>query len=136
MLQQNLLLGLHERRFLPVASFSLGKTGQDGVLAVALAPVYIGDPADTMERVRELAEALKGLEDGGLITLDYDLPLGGYAYAEYRESALYAYFVQTVREGAKRPDAILDTPILELGSMALTDEGEAAVEAMLASTGV
>lgn len=130
-LQQNLLLGLYERRYLPVASFSLGREDQEEPLAVALAPVYIGDRTDTMERVREVAEALGGLETGGLITLDYDVPLAGYAYAEFKQSALYAYFAQTVREGAKLPDAAFNKPMLELGSMALTEAGAAAVDEMI-----
>lgn len=129
-LQQNLLLGLHERRYLPVAAFMLGKTGEDAH-ATALAPVYIGDANDDIDRVREIGTALQGLEDGGLLTLDYDLPLNGYAYAEYHQSALYTYFAETVREGAARPDAVFDTPLMELGSMALTPEGQAAVESML-----
>lgn len=129
-LQQNLLLGLYERKYLPVAAFMLGKAGEDAH-ATALAPVYIGDVKDDMDRVRAVGDALQGLEDGGLLTLDYDMPLGGYGYAEYHQSALYAYFAQTVREGAQRPDAVFDTPLMELGSMALTPEGQAAVETML-----
>lgn len=130
-LQQNMLLALYERRFLPVARFGLAKEGEASIQATALAPVYLGTPKDTMEQVKSLGDELAQLEAGGLITLDYDLPLGGYPYTEYKEAELYAYFVKTVQEAASKPGHVFDTPVLELGSMALTDAGEAAVEAML-----
>lgn len=130
--QQNMLLGLYERHYLPMARFLLGKEGEEEAVAVALAPVYLGTPQDTMEQVKALGQQLQALEDGGLLTLDYDLPLGGYPYTEYKDSGLYAYFQETVREAAGQNDFLFDTAVLELGSMALTEAGEAAVEAMLA----
>ena len=85
-----------------------------------------------MEQVKTLGAQLQALEDGGLMTLDYDLPFGGYPYTEYKDSGLYAYFQETVREAAGQNDFLFDTAALELGSMALTEAGIEAVEAMLA----
>lgn len=130
-LQQNFLLALHERGYLPIARFVLTCADNEEAQSVALAPVYIGDPNDDMDRVKSLGEALQALEDGGLLTLDYDIPLKGYAYGEYTGSELYAYFQKTVQEASGKPDFLFDTPSLELGSMALTDEGTAAVLAMM-----
>ncbi|NCB64297.1 MAG: hypothetical protein EOM52_12005 [Clostridia bacterium] len=115
---------LSHNHYLPVARFVAEDSRQDDFSIIALAPVFLRSAADEMDTVKEAGAFLKKLEDMGLITLDYDIPLDGYAYDEYKGSALYAYFCDTVREGAKMPDFMGDTPILELGSMALTEAGE------------
>lgn len=129
--QQNMLLALYERRYLPVASFAVGKAGDDSRYAVMLEPVYLGTPEDTMEDVRALGEELNALEEAGLLTLDYDIPLRDYPYTEYHTATLYAYFRETVAEAAGRPGATGDTPLLLLGSMAITEAGEEAVRGMM-----
>ena len=130
-LQMNFLLALHERRYLPVARFVLVQSDNAQAFAVALAPVYLGSPGDSMAHVKEVAEALDELESADYLSLDYDIPLSGYPYAEYKASDLYAYFLKTVEEGKKRADFQFDTGKLELGSMALTDRGESAVQKMM-----
>ncbi|MEA5014792.1 MAG: hypothetical protein VB099_09555 [Candidatus Limiplasma sp.] len=129
--QADILLALRQRQCLPVASFSLGKTGDEARRGVALAPVYLSSPEDSMEQVKELGHELSLLEEMDLLTLDYDMPLQNYPYEEYKASTLYAYFVKTVEEAAQRPDSTFDTPLLELGSMALTPAGEDMVDALL-----
>ena len=84
-----------------------------------------------MQQVKALGHELTLLEDMELITLDYDLPLQNYAYEEYRASSLFAYFVATVEEAAKQLHPTFDSPVLELGSMALTDIGEYMVDKLL-----
>ncbi len=123
-MQVDFLLVLRQRKFLPVACFSVAKTGDDTRHAVALEPVYLGATSDTMEQVKQIGKELSLLEDMDLLELDYDIPLKNYPYEEYKSSELYAYFVETVKEAAKQPDATFDTPILELGSMMLTETGE------------
>ncbi len=98
---------------------------------VALAPVYLATTEDTMEQVKDLGKVLSELENMDLIFLDYDIPIANYAYAEYKNSALYAYFVQTTEEAARRPNPAFDTPDLELGSITLTEKGENWVDEML-----
>ena len=88
-----------------------------------------------MAMVKEAGAFLKKLEDMGLITLDYDIPLNGYAYQEYKDSALFEYFCATLKEGAGRPGFLGDTPVLELGSMALTEAGEAVAAAQCGHDG-
>lgn len=107
------------------------KTGEDSLYAIALAPVYLSDPQDAMADVKALGEALQALADHGYITLDYDMELKSYDYTEYKTSALYAAFAATVAEGCSRPDFLFDTPVLELGSMALSDMGLHVMEALL-----
>ena len=130
-IQLDILLSLRQRGCLPVASFSLTKADDSTRHAVALAPVYLSDPNDSMERAKQVGNALSGLENMNLLTLDYDIPLRNYAYAEYKTSELYAYFVKTVEEAVARLEIAFDTPVLELGSMALTEEGEKIVNSLL-----
>jgi len=130
-IQVDFLLALRERRFLPVACFSVAKAGDDTRHAVALDPVYLGSADDTMEQVKQIGKELSLLEDMDLLTLDYDIPLKNYPYEEYKASELYAYFAETVREAAQKPGATFDTPILELGSMMLTEAGEAMVDTLI-----
>lgn len=61
---------------------------------------------------------LTSLEEGGYLSVDYDLPLSGYGYEEFKESELYAYFCRTVEEASRRKGFLGDLPVLELGSIA------------------
>ena len=116
--QEAFLHELAHHHFLPVARFLVESTAEDDFSSVALAPVYLRGPEETMEWVKETGAMLRELEERGYLTLDYDYPLEGYPYTEYRESALYAYFCKTIEEGRGRPGFLGDTPVLELGSIA------------------
>ena len=131
--QVDILLELRQRKCLPVACFSLAKADDERRYGVALAPVYLGTPEDSMDRVKEIGKELSLLEGMELLTLDYDIPLKDYNYEEYKTSGLYAYFVKTVEKTARQPDATFDTPTLELGSMALTETGEKLVDGLFQS---
>ncbi len=131
-MQADILIALRERSCLPVAAFAMTHAQDTNRNVVALAPVYLSAPEDSMERVKEIGSALSALEHMNLLTLDYDIPLKGYPYAEYKASELYAFFVKTVEEGAAQPNATFNTPILDLGSMALTEEGEKMVAEIMA----
>lgn len=127
--QADFLHQLFHCKALPVARFVVGSSREADFQSVALAPVFLRAAGDGMEQVKQAGAFLAKLEAMGMLTLDYDIPLKGYGYQEYRDSELYAYFQQTVRQGAvEHPEFLGDTPILELGSMALTPAGEAAVE--------
>ena len=112
---------LEHHHYLPLARFLMESTVEDDFSSVSMAPVYLRDPEETMEQVKETGELLLDLERRGWITLDYDYPLEGYPYAEYRQSALYDYFCRTVEEAKGRPGFLGDTPVLELGSIALVE---------------
>lgn len=115
---------LSHSHYLPVARFTAESSIEDDFVIDALSPVFLRSAADDMATVKEAGAFLKSLEEMGLITLDYDILLNGYAYQEYKDSALYEYFCATLREGAGRDGFLGDTPVLELGSMALTEAGE------------
>ena len=114
---------LSHSNYLPVARFTLTDSRDDDFACTALAPVFIRSISDDMKTVKEAGAFLEKLANLGLITLDYDILLDGYDYQEYESSGLYGYFCETVREGASRPEFLGNTPLLELGSMALTEEG-------------
>ena len=122
--QRDFLHQLFHRRALPVAQFAVESSRESDFYSIALSPVFLRSSGDDMAAVKEAGAFLSRLEALGLLTLDYDIPLKGYAYGEYHTSALYAFFVSTVEEGAKQQGFLGDIPCLELGSMALTPLGE------------
>lgn len=122
--QKNFLHQLGHNHYLPVARFTIKDSREEDFVSTALAPVFLRSATDDMETVKEAGAFLQSLEDLGLVTLDYDIPLNGYGYEEYKASALYEYFCATVAEGASRPNFLGNTPVLELGSIALTEAGE------------
>lgn len=122
--QKDFIHQLNHRKYMPVARFTLTDSKEADFLITALAPVYISDINDNMVTVKEFGAFLQKLEDDGYITLDYDIPLDNYDYTAYKNSRLYEYFCATVAEGASMPNFLGDTPVLELGSLALTEAGE------------
>ena len=121
--QKDFLHQLSHHRFLPVGRFILKDSREDGFVSCALAPVFIHSKNDDMKTVKEAGAFLQKLEDMGLITLDYDIFLDGYSYEEYKDSSLYKYFCETVKEGAAKAGFLGNTPELELGSIASTEMG-------------
>ncbi len=122
--QKDFLHGLSHTHYLPVARFTVTDSREDDFACTALAPVFIRSVSDDLNTVKEAGAFLQKLEDLGLISLDYDMPLKGYDYEEYKTSEIYEYFRATVIEGASKPNFLGDTPELELGSIALTEAGE------------
>lgn len=127
--QKDFLHQLGHSHYLPVARFTLMDSREESFVSTALAPVFLRSATDDMKTVKEAGAFLQRLEDLGLITLDYDIPLNKYGYEEYKSSALYEYFRATVAEGAARPNFLGNTPVLELGSIALTEEGKQIADA-------
>lgn len=109
---------------LPVARFALRSSKDDSLDMTAMEPVTIEREDDSIEAVRERGHILLSLEDKGLITLDYDIPITGYDYAGYRESALFIQLEKAAREGGDKPGFLFDLPFMEGGSMTLTEAGE------------
>ena len=118
------LVELVKFRYLPVSRFIMSSSIEHEARLVSLAPVYIIAIDDSMETVKEIGTVLSELEEKGLISLDYDIPLQDYDYTKHTKSALYSYFQETVSEGKKKPSFLFDTAKIELGSIALTEFGE------------
>lgn len=126
-----LLSRFSQTPFMPLARFVMRSTREDELEAVGMPAVYLEVADAPMEQVRATAQSLERMEKLGLITLDYDIPLREYDYGAYESSALYASFRAMVEEGGGKPGFLFDQPILELGSMALTDLGQAVMEQVL-----
>ena len=80
-------------------------------------------PQSILETVKETGRALLSLEEAGLVTLDYNIPLQGGSNALYAQSPLYQEFTQVAAQGSALPGAVFDQPALEMGSMAVTPRG-------------
>ena len=115
---------LSEIPFLPVAQFLLTCSHSRHVWSIALSPVFLTDGFDSIETIRKTSITLKSLEQRGIITLDYDLPMSNYNYSLFNESKAFKYFQEVVAEGRERPDFIFDTPAIKYGSLALTGFGQ------------
>ena len=127
--QKDFLHQLDHHHYLPVARFTLTDSREKDFISTALAPVFLRSASDDMKTVKEMGAFLQNLEDSALITLDYDIPLSGYRYEEYKSSALYEYFCETVAEGASKSKFLGNTPLLELGSIAPTELGRQIADA-------
>ncbi len=128
--ENNVLMALTERGALPVARFTLTSSKEAEAYAVAMEPVYIANPSDSLDDIKEYGSLFARMEDKGLIDLEYDLPLPGYPYFEYKGSDAWKRFVETAAE-AKERGFTFDSPNLELGGIALTNIGQEVVERML-----
>ncbi len=111
---------LLEIKYLPVAQFVVKSTKEENFASVALAPVFIRDLKDTMEDVKQAGGFLRTLEGKGMISIDYDMPLNGYTYNEYRNCDLFQYFTETVAEAKGKEGFLGDKATMELGSIGLT----------------
>ena len=123
-------MALTERGTLPVARFTLTSSKEAEAYAVAMEPVYIANPADSLDDIKEYGSLFARMEDKGLIDLEYDHPMPGYPYFEYKSSDAWKRFVETAAEAKQRGFAF-DSPNLELGCIALTALGQEVVERML-----
>ncbi len=120
--EHHFLKHLLEYKFLPVSRFIVKSSKEHDFANIALSPVFIIDIKDSMEEVKNVGKKLRKLEDLGLITIDYDIPLKGYSYEEYHASEIYAYFKETVNEVKGKEGFLGDIPTIECGSIAPTDK--------------
>ena len=114
---------------LEVAQLLMRSTKSEHFERIALAPVHLEGRGDTMEQVRQTAQALQALEEKGIIAIDYDTPVEGSDYRIYHESEIYRYLVSTLEEAAANPDFVFNVAHMECGSLALTELGQALLEA-------
>ncbi|MBO5274762.1 MAG: hypothetical protein J6I45_09125 [Clostridia bacterium] len=113
--------------YLPAARFVMKSSKTSHARNIALAPVFLLSPEDDVKTASHTAELLNSLADKGLIEIDYQTPLDNADEHEIKDSPLYAYFVDTVREGAEKFNSVFDIAALELGSMGLTAIGRRAI---------
>jgi hypothetical protein len=117
--------------YLPLARFILRSSQSEEIESIAMAPVYLFDGKESLQEIRKTGDALTALEEYGLITLDYDIPLQNFDYHCFFESDVYEYFQQTAQEAKKRPGFLFDTTFVETGSIALSPMGQEVAEQMV-----
>ena len=122
------LMNLAQTPYLPLGRFLMKSSKSSHLEAVAMAPVYLNSEADSMEFAKDNGLILKKLQDKGLVTLDYEIPLQNGNYTTYSNSSLFRYFTETVEAGAQEENFIFDIAELELGSIALTFQGQALIK--------
>ena len=73
-MQEELLLCMRGARF-PMARFELHNDAEKELVMTALDNVYMEHPEEEMGLVKKRGEALRGLEERGLISIDFDAPV-------------------------------------------------------------
>lgn len=77
-----------------------------------------------MEAIKARGAILMSLEQKGLITLDYDIPISGYDYQGYKDSVVFKQLEKAAAEAKGQQGFLFDIAAMELGSMALTESAE------------
>jgi len=118
-----LLNALLECKYIPVSRFVMSSSHTESAIFTALAPVYLEDKYDTMEMVKVLSDRLAAMAERKLISIDYDSPLADYDYDIHRNSDLFHYFEDTVKEGSKRPGFLCDIAEIDCGRVGIAPLG-------------
>ena len=116
---------------LPVSQFEMCSSQTDEARFTALAPVYIDEKSDSMEKVKLTATRLKTLEAKKLISLDFEEAIPEYDYEKHLDSDLFHYFERTVQEGRRNARFLCETAEIECGSIAITPLGVTTAEFIL-----
>ncbi len=119
--QKTFLQQMAQCCYLPVARYVVKSTKEDDFLMAAFGPVFIQGDHHTQVELEQVRSFLTELEQLGLLSLDYDIPLEGYDYAIYTESEVFKKLEKAVAEGQGLPGFFGDTATVETGSMALTE---------------
>jgi hypothetical protein len=128
--ENNVLMALSERGALPVAQFSLTSSREAQAYAVAMEPVYVARAEDSLEDIREYGALFAGLEEKGLIDIDYDFPCPATPTANTTPPAPGDALWRPPPK--RRRAASLRHAKLELGAITLTQRGEETVDGMFA----
>ncbi|MFI3325563.1 MAG: hypothetical protein R3Y35_05250 [Clostridia bacterium] len=103
----------------PVARFVVSSTTNHDFRNAVLGPVFISNPNDDMEIIKNTSEIITNLANQGLLEIVYDTPLENYAYGEFYSSNSFKYFEKTVKEASEKENFIGDTAELEEGYIAI-----------------
>ncbi len=132
-LQTKILLAMREGRF-PVARFELHNDAEEELVMTALDNVYLKDPAESMELVKERGAALRELEEDGLIAIDFDAPVWVVGdHTIYYRSEIYELLCRTTLEASQAvSDCLFNLPMLRRGYAELTPLGRRETRRLLA----
>ena len=132
-MQEELLLCMRGARF-PMARFELHNDAEKELVMTALDNVYMEHPEEEMGLVKKRGEALRGLEERGLISIDFDAPvwLAG-DHIVYYKSKIYELLCHTALEASRTVEGCLfNLPVLRKGYAELTPRGRQETRRLLA----
>ena len=121
-MQEELLLCMRGARF-PMARFELHNDAEKELVMTALDNVYMQHP-----------EALRGLEERGLISIDFDAPVWVAGdHIVYYKSKIYELLCHTALEASRTVEGCLfNLPVLRKGYAELTPRGRQETRRLLA----
>ncbi len=116
--ERELLQAVRSARRFPLVRFELRNSEEPGLRSIALNHVYITDPEDSMELVKERSAALESLRRRGLVRISYALP--AYVQSDYQvyyRSRLYELLCHTVLEAQGKPGFLFNLPAMRFGQV-------------------
>ncbi|HIS50916.1 MAG TPA: hypothetical protein IAA80_10505 [Candidatus Gallacutalibacter pullistercoris] len=116
--ERELLQAVRSARRFPLVRFELRNSEEPGLRSIALNHVYITDPEDSMELVKERSAALESLRRRGLVRISYALP--AYVQSDYQvyyRSSLYELLCHTVLEAQGKPGFLFNLPAMRFGQV-------------------
>ncbi len=117
--EQQVLSAIKESGCIPIVRFVMKSSKSSHFVSTALSAVYIMSLEDDVQDVKNRAEILTSLENKGLLSIDYDIPVSNYSYDEYLNSNVYKNFMATMEESANKEDFLFDIADMDKGSVAL-----------------
>ena len=116
--ERELLQAVRSAKRFPLVRFELRNSEEPGLRSIALNHVYITDPEDSMELVKERSAALESLRRRGLVRISYALP--AYVQSDYQiyyRSRLYELLCHTVLEAQGKPGFLFNLPAMRFGQV-------------------
>mgnify|MGYP005761132381 CR=1 FL=1 len=116
--ERELLQAVRSAKRFPLVRFELRNSEEPELRSIALNHVYITDPEDSMELVKERSAALESLRRRGLVRISYALP--AYVQSDYQvyyRSRLYELLCHTVLEAQGKPGFLFNLPAMRFGQV-------------------
>lgn len=116
--ERELLQAVRSAKRFPLVRFELRNSEEPELRSIALNHVYITDPEDSMELVKERSAALESLRRRGLVRISYALP--AYVQLDYQiyyRSRLYELLCHTVLEAQGKPGFLFNLPAMRFGQV-------------------
>lgn len=116
--ERELLQAVRSAKRFPLVRFELRNSEEPELRSIALNHVYITDPEDSMELVKERSAALESLRRRGLVRISYALP--AYVQSDYQiyyRSKLYELLCHTVLEAQGKPGFLFNLPAMRFGQV-------------------
>lgn len=117
-MERGLLQAVRSAKRFPLVRFELRNSEEPELRSIALNHVYITDPEDSMELVKERSAALESLRRRGLVRISYALP--AYVQSDYQiyyRSKLYELLCHTVLEAQGKPGFLFNLPAMRFGQV-------------------